>query len=248
MKDQVAGAQALFSELVPRVRDAASARSFLREREVDEAEMLALLRLPVPLALLEAVATSAPWSERPRVLGGVCLNPRTPRSLAQRLLPALYWRDLADVATSPRLDGGVRVRAEALLKERLPDLRAGEKISLGRLATPTVLRALLLEPDPRVLETSLQNPRLTERDLAGLVQAPDAPGSLLEAVAGAPRWQASYALRLALVLQPRCPRAIALAQLTSLVAHDLRQVAANPGLHPLVQAAAARVANEPRRS
>jgi hypothetical protein len=106
---------------------------------------------------------------------------------------------------------------------------------------------LLRDPDPRILEPCLQNPRLTERDLAGLVQAPDAPRSLLEAVAADTRWQASYAVRLALVLQPRCPPAIALAQLTSLVAHDLRQVAENPSLPPLIQAAAARVAADTRR-
>ncbi len=247
MKDDAEGVQALFGELLRGVRDGATARAFLREREIEESQMLALLRLPVPVPLLEALATAEPWSERPRVLGGVCLNPRSPRSLAQRLLPALYWRDLADVAVSPRLAGGVKVRAEALLKERLPDLRLGEKITLGRLATAGVLRALLLEPDPRILETALQNPRLTETDLAGIVQAPDAPRPLLEAVAAATRWQASYALRMALVLQPRCPPAVALAQLTSLLDHHLRQVADNPSLPPLIQAAAARVAADPRR-
>jgi hypothetical protein len=222
VKDEAEKEQALYAEVMRNVRDAASARAFLRERAVDEPDMLALLRLPVPVALLEAVAVSDPWPERPRVLGGVCLNARTPRSLAQRLLPGLFWRDLADVAAATRLDGGVRVRAEALLKERLPDLRLGERISLGRLATPVVLRQLAMDPDSRVLDACLQNPRLSERDLALLLQAPDAPRTLLEAVAATPRWQKSYAVRLALVLQPRCPPAIALAQLTSLAAHDLR--------------------------
>lgn len=247
MKDDAEATEALFGELLRGARDAPGARAFLREREIDESRMLALLRLAVPVPLLEALASTKPWSERPRVLGGVCLNRRTPRSLAQRLLPALYWRDLADVAVNPRVEGGVRVRAEALLKERLPDLRLGEKITLGRLATPPVLRALLLEPDPRILETALQNPRLTETDLAGMVRAPDAPRPLMEAVAATPRWKASYALRLALVLQPRCPPALALAQLTSLVDHDLRQLADNRSLPPLIQAAAARVAAGPRR-
>ncbi len=209
--------------------------------------MIGLLRLAVPVALLEAVAATSPWSDRPRVLGGVCLNPRAPRTLAQRLLPALYWRDLADVAASPRIEGGVRVRGEALLKERLPDLRLGEKIALGRIATPPVLRMLLLEADPKILEATLRNPRLTESDLVGLVRTKEAPRPLLEAVAAASRWQASYAVRLALVLQPRTPAAVSLAQLTSLVEHDLRRVAENPTLPPLIQAAAGRVAAEARQ-
>jgi len=237
----------LFAALLASAKDAASARAFLREQPLDEPQMIGLLRLAVPVTLLEALASTAPWSERPRVLGGVCLNPRTPRALAQRLLPALYWRDLADVAASHRIEGGVKVRAEALLKERLPDLRLGEKIALGRIATPAVLRLLLLESDAKILEAALQNPRLTESDLVALVRTKDAPRPLLEAVAAASRWQASYAVRLALVLQPRTPAAVSLAQLTSLVEHDLRQIAENPTLPPLVQAAAGRVAAEPRQ-
>ncbi len=234
--------QGWFAAVLKGARDLRSARAFLQGEPIDELDMLALLRLAVPVALLEALAQVPPWSDRPRVLGAICLNGRAPRSLCQRLLPALYWRDLADVAVCPRVEGGVRARAEALLKERLPDLRPGERITLGRLATPAVLRALLAESDSRILDAALQNPRLTESDLAGLLQQPYTPRPLLEAVAACGRWQASYAVRLALVLQPRTPVAIALAQLTSLQGHDLREVAENPALAPLVQAAAARVA------
>lgn len=247
MHDDAETSEALLAELVRAASDAAGARAFLGGRALAETEMIALLRLAVPVAFLEALAATSPWSERPRVLGAVCLNPKTPRALAQRLLPSLYWRDLADAATSPRLEGGVRTRAEALLKERLPDLRLGEKIALARLATPGVMRALLLEPEPRILEAALQNPRLTETDLVGLVQSGAASHPLLEAVAASPRWRASYAVRLALVLQPRTPAALALAQLTSLLDHDLRKIAAHPGLRPVVRAAAGRVAAEGRR-
>jgi hypothetical protein len=237
----------LLAELLRTGQDAAASRAFLAERGLGEVEMIALLRLAVPVAFLETLASTPPWSERPRVMGGVCLNPKAPRALAQRLLPGLYWRDLADAAVSPRVDGGVRARAEALLKERLPDLRAGERIALARLATPMVLRPLLQDSDPRVLEAALQNPRLTESDLGGLVQSGEASRPLLEAVAAASRWRASYAVRLALVLQPRTPAGIALAQLTSLQDHDLRGIAAHPGLRPVVRAAAGRVAAEGRR-
>src|SRR6185436_12135821 len=105
-----------------------------------ESELLGVLRRAVPVGFLEAVAQTAPWSERPRVLGGVVLNPKTPRGLAQRLLPNLYWHDLAEAAANLRLEGGIRARAEGLLKDQLDDLRMGEKITLARLATPALLR------------------------------------------------------------------------------------------------------------
>src|SRR6185295_18931366 len=113
-----------------------------------------------------------------RVLGGVVLNPKTPRGLAQRLLSSLYWHDLAEAAASTRLEGGIRARAEGLLKDQLDDLRTGEKITLARLATPALLRPLLLETEPKVLAAALENPRLRESDLAGLLQGGEATRAL----------------------------------------------------------------------
>jgi hypothetical protein len=208
----------------------------------DPTLLVSLLRRPVPSALLELVAETAPWSRDARVLAVVVLNPRTPRTLAQRLIPALHWRDLADVAASPRVDPGARVRAEAQLRELLPDLRLGERITLARLATPAVLAPMLADPEPRVAESSLLNPRLREEDLLLALRAAAAPRALLEAAAASPRWRESYAVRLALVLQPRTPLALALGQISSLLPHDLERVALTQGLLPLLQAAALRVA------
>ena len=235
---------ALLAELLRLAPARAGLRAFLESSALDEPEMIALLRRPVSVPFLELVAASAPWSERPRVLGGVVLNPRTPRPLAQRLLPSLYWRDLADVAASPRLDAGVRAKAEGLLKDKLTELRLGEKITLARLATPALLRLILRESDPKILSAGLQNPRLRESDLAALLQGLEVTRALLEATASASRWTSSYAVRLALVLQPKTPLPVALAQLTSLVGRDLKRLVETPGIPPLIQAAAARVARE----
>lgn len=242
--DPEPGTDALFAQILRVGPSAAALRPFVAGLDADESLMIAVLRRAVPVAFLETVAATAPWSERPRVLGGVVLNPRTPRALAQRLLSVLYWRDLADAAASPRLEGGVRARAEGLLKDQLVDLRLGEKITLARLATPPVLRLLLLESDPKILAAALDNPRLRESDLSALLQSAEATRLLSESIVASSRWMRSYAVRLALVLQPKTPLALALAQLTSLVPRDLRRLVETPGLVPLIQAAAARVARE----
>jgi hypothetical protein len=49
-------------------------------------------------------------------------------------------------------------------------------------------------------------------------------------------------VRLAIVLQPRTPLGVALAQLSSLLPADLVRVAESPGLLPLVQMAAQKLA------
>jgi hypothetical protein len=222
-------------ERVPRLRDV------LRARAPDAPALLVLLRRAVPVRLLELLGTSPPWSDDIRLLGAVVLNPRTPVPLGLRLLPSLYWHDLAEIAASPRLQGPIRVRAEGVLAERLGDLKAGERISLGRLATPFVLTRLLADPDARVVRTCLQNPRLREEDLATALRREDANRALLEEASASSRWAGSYRVRLELVLQPRTPLALSLVRLSGLVPGDLSRVASSPGLPALVQAAAARL-------
>lgn len=236
------GVDVLFADLLAAGEDGRRLREFLARDELDESLLVALLRRAVPLRLLELISTTRPWSERPAVLGGVVLNPRTPRPLALRLLPSLYWRTLADAAAGPQLQNAVRVRAEALLKDRLPELRLGDRIALGRIATPPLLAPLLADADAKVVQGALHNPRLREEDLRLALRATTASRTLIEQTAASSRWRDVYGVRLELVLQPRTPLALALAQVSSLVPRDLRRVAGTPELAPLVQAAALRVA------
>jgi hypothetical protein len=219
-------------------------RAVLQSRQPDETVLLAVLRRAVPVKLLECLALQPPWSETPRLLGAVVLNPKAPRALALRLLSSLLWRDLAEVARSFRLSAAIRFRAESLLAEQLPGLRLGDRVTLGRLATPAVLRPLLADGEARVVRSSLANPRLRESDLVQALQKDTAGLVLIREVAASRRWCECYAVKLALALQARTPLGIALAQLTSLLPGDLRRIAESEGLPPLVQASALRAARD----
>jgi hypothetical protein len=237
---------ALYGDLLAAGEDARRVREFLARPELDEPLLVGLLRRAVPQRLLEFCASAPPWCERPAVLGAVVLNPRTPRPLCLRLLPALFWRDQAEAAANARVASAVRVRAEALLKERLPELRLGDRVALARIATPPLLALLLADGDAKVVHGALDNPRLREEDLRLALRAVPVSRTLIEQTAASSRWRDAYGVRLELVLQPQTPLAIALAQVSSLVPRDLRRVAGTPGLAPLVQAAALRVARAER--
>jgi hypothetical protein len=232
----------LHAELLAAGERSAALRAVLSAHQPDESLLVAVLRRPVPVKLLETLAALPPWSDTPRVLGVIVLNPKAPNTLALRLLSALFWRDLAEVARTPRLLAAVRLRAEALLVERLPELRLGDRITLGRLATPPVLRLLLLDGDARVARASLLNPRLRESDLVEALQKDSVPVGLLREAGASRRWSESYEVRLALALQARTPLGVALAQLSSLLPRDLLRISETPGLLPLVQISALRVA------
>jgi hypothetical protein len=231
---------ALFAEALNAGESRPRAREALAQAP-DEQVLAAALRRAVPVAFLEEVAAVRPWSERPRVLARVVLSPRAPQALSLRLVPALYWRDLADVAATPRVPAAVRSRAEAILRDGLADMRLGDRITLARLATPALLPPLLADGERQVAESALVNPRLREEDLVAALRKDDVAVALLEAVVSSSRWAANYAVRLALVLQPRTPLSLALQQISSLVPRDLRRVAAEAALRPLVRAAAREV-------
>jgi hypothetical protein len=211
----------------------------------DKPLLVSLLRRAAPVAFLELLAGTRPWSEDQRLMAAVVLSPRCPRPLGLRLVGTLLWRDLADVAAGPQVAVAVRIRAEGLLKDQLLELRLGERITLAKLATPPVLLPLLLDADPKVVVAGLINRRLREEDLLVLVRAETPSLPLLEGIVASSRWNDRYALRLAIALHPRAPLALALGQLRALTPKDLARVAATPGLSPLVQAAAARVADAP---
>ncbi len=240
MKAQGDGNETAVDALYREVLRAGESRP--RSRELlaagDETVLAAVLRRAVPLAFLETLAGTPPWSERPRLLARVVTSPRATRALGLRLVDALQWRDLAEVASTPRVSAAVRFRAESLLRDGLADMRLGDRITLARLATPALLPALLADAEPRVVEAALQNPRLREEDLVVALRRDDSSRALAEATLASHRWRASYAVRLALVLQPRTPLALALQQISGLVPRDLRRVSRQADLPRLVRLAA----------
>ena len=233
-------AEHLFSQAL------AAGESRSRAREVlalgaDERVLAAALRRAVPVAFLEEVTATRPWSERPHVLARVVLSPKAPQALSLRLVAGLYWRDLAEVAATPRVPAAVRSRAESLLRDGLADMRLGDRVTLARLATPALLPPLLADSERQVTESALLNPRLREEDLVAALRRDDTRAVLVESTVSSSRWAGNYAVRLTLVLQPRTPLAVALHQISSLVPRDLRRVAGEASLRPLVRAAAQEV-------
>jgi hypothetical protein len=233
---------ALFAALMAAGDDARKVKDALALGAADRVVLVGALRRAVPARTLEVLAATPPWSDDQRLLGAVVLSPKAPRALALRLVGSLFWRDLADVAASPHVAAAAKVRAEALLLDLLADLRLGDRITLAKIATAPVLAQLLQDAEARVVEAGLINRRLREEDLVTAVRQDKVTRVLIEGLCASPRWRERYAIRLALVLQPRTPLALALGQVTALLPRDLERVAQDETLAPLVQLAARRVA------
>ncbi len=217
----------------------------LRLSEAGSEELLALLRahageltapavrhaLRNPYCTAEAIAAIA---EAARLLSfyevrrDLALHPRTPETLAARLVPTLWWRDLAALALDTRLRPVLRRTAEIHLGTRLPEMAVGEKVSLARRASPGILSQLRHDPSPQVIAALLDNPRLTEGVLAPVLHSASTSPAILELIANDRRWGVRYPLRLALVRNPATPLKVSWRLLEALRKADLRPVAADP--------------------
>lgn len=162
-------------------------------------------------------------------------HPRTPRVLALRFVPGLWWADLARLGTDSRLHPVLRRAGDLRLIERLPGLAVGERMAVARSASPGVIATLRLDPTPRVIQALLENPRLTEGLLMPLIASEVASPRALATVAASPRWACRPPVRAALCRNPATPMAQAMALLPMLGKRELGAVAADPRLPVLLR-------------
>lgn len=208
--------------------------------DLTERDAAQILRHPhasegVILEILSSRALMASRAVRRLVAG----HPQTPRHDALHALEDLLWRDLMDLGRETRTPPPIRQAANRRLREGLRSMAAGEKIALARFAHPDLFRDLFEDADLRVLEALLQNPRLTAEDVQAWIAAGRPRPDSLAAVARDAKWSRRPPVRAALMVHPGLPRASALSLLSSASRDELRRVAGQPGVDPLLKACAA---------
>lgn len=149
----------------------------------------------------------------------------TPDARAMQLIATLYWRDLVSLSAEARVRPTVRRAAERRLADRLPGLAVGEKIAIARRCSSSLVSRIGQDPNHRVIQALLENPRLTEGVLLQLVSRDSARPEVLAMVARDRRWGVRYRLRVPICRNPNTPVATALTQLAALRKPDLRAVA-----------------------
>jgi len=206
--------------LTPGVGRSESAPSGAAAGSSSVADPTSSLNEDLALALLErrdlAPETLEQLGRDPAVLKSrkVCVaiaaHPRAPRHLALRLLRHFYTADLMHFALRPSVGADLKHFAAEQLVVRLPGVTLGERLTLARRAPETVVAALLLDKEPRIANTALENARLTEAAVIKALLRPNAVAALVEAVCHHPKWSVRREIRLALLRSPHTPLACAL--------------------------------------
>lgn len=196
------------------------------------------------LAENEALAVLANPYCSPRVCGAIAGNPRlsgfysirlrlvahrqTPQAHSVKLVHYLFWFDLLRLSIDVKVPVAARRAIDTQLLIRLGKLSVGERVAAARQCGPVLIAALLRDPNPKVFESLLANQRLREDDLLTLVHSADATTEQLQLLATDRRWSSRRPVRIALILNPRTPRAAAASQLRHLSRADLRRLHARP--------------------
>ena len=227
------------SDLAHRLRRAGSAEllrlvsEHLRGLTLREVRQV-LLNSYVTAEVIEELALARHLLASYEMRRAIASHRRTPEVTALRFISGLFWRDLAEITLDVRIRPAVRRVAEKYLVQRLPRLAVGEKINLARRSTGEVIVHLRRDPDLRVIQALLENPRLTEELLVPLVAASPSP-RVLDLVAKSPNWGSRYVIRSALARNAAAPFRAVFAVLPTLREGDLAEIVGDEGQSSVIR-------------
>jgi hypothetical protein len=155
---------------------------------------------------IEQVTQTAAMKSR-KVRLAIAAHPHTPRRIALRVIRELYTFDLMKFTLTPAAAADLKHTADELLVARLASVSLGERVSLARRASTLVAAALLLDKEPRVWQTALENPRLTEVAITKALQRPNATSAFVEAICHHAKWSMRPEIRMALLRNAHTPLA-----------------------------------------
>jgi hypothetical protein len=142
---------------------------------------------------------------------------------------------------SPDKSSPRKVEVIEKLTNRLKDMSVNERTKLALVGDAEARRLLIRDSNRQVQMAVLQNPRITENEIISIANSRSTPDEMLRAIIGNREWYKHYAVRLALVKNPKTPPALAIRMVGGLVSSDLKLLANNKTVSPAVAQQASRL-------
>jgi hypothetical protein len=219
--------------------DAAGLMEFVRRRQLDDIEVVQVLRSPFCTAqIAERIASDPSLMGTHAVREKLAGFPGFTFGRALDLMATLPWTSLLSLSQSPRTPPVVRRQAERKLLAQLASMALGEKIALARRAHREIFRVLIGTGDGQVLSALLNNPRLVENDILVILNTSEPPAEFFGELANHRKWAPYIRIRRALVVCSHTPLPLALSVLVQLSVPELRRVLEHPDLPERVREAA----------
>ncbi len=207
-------------------------RAVLGNRNADENHALKIAsRRNVPSEILDDIAADKRWTESLRIRRALARNPKTPRHTALAQLKFLSLFDLIEITNDHNVVAVIKQKVVDVVVERLPKQPIGIKKTVARKAAGVILRVLMENDLPEVIQICLDNPRLTEAEIYKILHREQTAPSVPRLIAEHPKWSARYNVRIALVLNPNTPLASCLSFIKHYTLPDLKELIADSRVH-----------------
>jgi hypothetical protein len=104
-----------------------------------------------------------------------------------------------------RFAGGSEVAPSRELIDMVQEMTVGQRIKAALKGNKDARTILLHDPNPMVRKMVLQNPRVTDQEVLAVARDRTAPAEVLRMIADKREWATHYAIRTALLANPRAP-------------------------------------------
>ncbi len=181
-------------------------RSTLKNQNLNEKHLLALLkRRDLTEDLLKSIYQLDISKGSHNLQLALVKNPGTPGPVALALLPHLHLFELVDLCLVPGVTPDQKLGAERAILQRLPTTELGNKMTLARRATATVVGEILRGGEARLVEICLSSPRLREIAILQFINGATSSAETISIIARHQKWKLRPNLRLAILKNRRTP-------------------------------------------
>jgi hypothetical protein len=178
----------------------------VRNPAFDEHHLLALMKQrELPQAVIATVYANKRLIESNQAKFALIINPEIPSHIAATLLPQLTIFELLKICLIPGITPDQRLSAERVIIQRIPTQPLGNKMTLARRGSASIVESLLREGVPPLVEACLDNPHLKEGSVHQFIMASTSTAETISMVARSGRWKGRPNIRLAILKNPRTP-------------------------------------------
>ena len=178
----------------------------LKNHQIGEDHFLALLkRRDLSEILISAIYKRNKGNLSHKLIIALVKHRTTSGTLVRHLLPQLYLFELVDLITLPGAPPDHKLAAERIILQRLPTTPLGNKMTLARRGSATIVAVLLKEGQPQIVDICLENSHLKESTLYQFLQGATASAETISMIARHNRWKQRHNLQLAILKNPKTP-------------------------------------------
>ena len=135
----------------------------------------------------------------------------------------------------------VRLERREAMPARIRKMPVAERFKLGLRGNLEARNVLARDPLKLVQSAVLKNPRITVEEVLNLAKSRSADGDLLRQVGSEKEWVRHYAVRQALVQNPKTPVTTSLLLIRGMRERDIRMLARSKNVPGVIQQAARRL-------